>query len=105
MRVRLTLAPDDVVELDIVLESFTFRERHDAAVALASLVGRDEAGIVMVGPDALDQALAHAWVVLRRTRPEVRFEDLFDTARPADLDPVKAGEESDDSPEASGGGS
>ena len=82
MRVRLTLAPDDVVELDIDFDAATFRERHDVARAIGRLTDRDAAGNPVAVADEDDQLLAWAWVVLRRERPELKFSDLFDVVTP-----------------------
>lgn len=70
--------PDGAVDVEINAATFTFRERHEAAAALGRLVMRDDDGHVIAAPDRLDQWLVYAWIVLRRDRPDLTFDTLFD---------------------------
>ena len=101
-RVRLELAPDDVEVVEINWRALTFRENHDMQRALARLCDRDDAGQLLVGYDATDQLVATAWVVLRRTRPDLKFSDLYDnlTVDSFEVLKVDAPEQDLDSPEA-----
>lgn len=100
-RVRVELAPDDVEVVEINWRALTFRENHDVARALGRLCEYDAEGRQIVGPDIQDRALAAAWVVLRRTRPDLKFSDLYDnlTVESFEVLAVDAPEQDLDSPE------
>ena len=84
--VSIALGDGDTEAVTLDPAGLTFRERHDMTRALARLIERDDDGRVIVGVDDSDRALAMAWVVLRRSRPDLKFSDLWDNVKVSGLD-------------------
>lgn len=82
-RIRVELAPDDVEIVEVNWNTLTFRDQHDVARCMARLTEFDDSGRQIVTPDFSDQVLATAWVVMRRTRPDIKFSDLYDGLSPS----------------------
>lgn len=94
--VTIDLGDGDVESVSLDPAGLTFRERHDVARVLAKLIERDDAGHVVVGVDGDDRALAMAWVILRRSRPELKFEALWDSVTLGEMTPDVAADPLDE---------
>lgn len=77
LRVRLDFGGGDVEEVDVDLDAFTYGELAEVRRVLASLTVLDEAGRAVMAPTPDERILAHAWVVLRRSR-KVAWSEIFD---------------------------
>jgi hypothetical protein len=96
--VTLDFGDGDVVDVVVDTATLTFAEMHEVRTVLARLTVRDDQGRVILEPDVDTRVLAHAWVVLRRSRP-MSWDELFGGLSARDGLSVAAAEE-DDSPEA-----
>lgn len=97
-RLAATLTIDGHVHhVDVDLTTFTFREDFEAKSSLAQLTVLTEDGRVVYTPDATMRVLVYAWVVLKRSHPEVTFDAVLNIPK-ADFALAAPGE--DASPEA-----
>jgi len=63
----------DGVELVVDVDTLTMGERRQARIGIAAIEERDG-----IESDELDQFVSFVWVVLKRTRPEVTLDEVFD---------------------------
>lgn len=82
----------DGVEVYVDASTFTGRERSIMKRALAGLG---------YAPDGEDAMFASLWIVMRRTQPDLTFDEVLDTVTMADMATAEiVAADEDDSPEA-----
>lgn len=103
-QVKIRLAKGDTATVTIDVDTFTFAEQHLVATTGGRLTEYDDQGRCVWDVNGSENGsirmLIRAWVVLRRTRPAVTWEQIW-ALRDEDITTVAASKKvKDSSPEA-----